>query len=823
MKISLKTLKGISGINITLEELVSLIKTHIGQVESYHNMEDDYKDIVVAKIIKKKEHPDADKLCIYEIDYKDGITTVVAGDKDLNVGDKVAYLKPGAIVPYSIYSLPEPMIISKRDMRGVDSNGMLGSKMELNIGMNHKHVMKLPKDAPIGKSFAKYYHLDDCVIDIENKALTNRGDLFGLIGVAREICAITGKKFENPDWYTDYKKDIKPEVNCLKIDIKNDAESLCSRYCAIVMDDIQIQKSPDWLRSLLLILGMPSINNVVDITNYISYLLGQPLHAFDYEKVVKNGEAEIHVRMAKQGESIICLDKKTHILDDRVMVIADKENALGIAGMMGGVDTAISEKTKRIIIESAMFDKTSIRRSSMRLGISTDSATKFKHALDLNHCVIALKKSVEMMRELANAKVASEIIDIYQNEKSLIDIELDIEKINIILGTKLENDIIINILNNLGYEILKTKKNIIHVKVPSWREDVKIKEDIYEDIGRIYGYNNINSILPLKEIKPTRKNNLFEMKKLIRNILSNSGTNETDTYSFTNIETIQKCTQNPDLAFIIKNAIAPELSLMRTCINQSLLLKAMENSQRGFKTFVLYEMNIPHIKGLYDGNELPLENWYLSLILTDKNNRYDGSPYYMAKIYLDKVLDGLDIKDISYILVSDAEQTHLSLDIKNLIDLFDSNTSALVCVGKEIVGVVGEYKNIIKDNFKIPSYSAGFEINLNTLLNNKEEQKEYIDTPIFPSVIKDFSFEVDDRVRYSDLNSDILKVINNNSLFGYTECLDIYKKDKEEDKKKVTIRIDVKHFDKTLSSKDIKKISEKITKIITKKYSAKLL
>ncbi|MDD4381809.1 MAG: phenylalanine--tRNA ligase subunit beta [Candidatus Dojkabacteria bacterium] len=823
MKISLKTLKNISGIDLKLEELVSLIKNHIGQVESYHNIENDYKDIVVAQITKKEAHPDADKLCVYNIDYKSGTTTVVAGDKDLNVGDKVAYLKPGAVVPYSIYSLPEPIVISKRNMRGIDSDGMLGSKMELNIGMNHKHVMILPKDAPIGKSFSKYYGLDDCVIDIENKALTNRGDLFGLIGIARELCAITGTKFENPEWYTDYEKNIKPEINCLKIDIKNDAESLCTRYCAIVMDDIHIEKSPDWLRSLLLILGIPSINNIVDITNYISFLIGHPLHAFDYDKVVKNGDAEIHVRMAKQEESILCLDKKNHILDDKVIVIADKENPIGIAGMMGGVETAISDDTKRIIIESAMFDKTSIRRSSMRLGISTDSATKFKHSLDLNHCIVSLKKCVEMIKELTNAKIASEIIDIYDNEKSIIDIELNIEDINTILGTNLEKAIIINILTNLGYKILQKKGNSIHVEVPSWREDVKIREDIYEDIGRIYGYNNIESKLPKRDIKPVKENAIFELKRNIRNILSNCGANETDTYNFTNIDNIKKCTQNPDLAFIIKNPLAPELSLMRTSLNQSLLIKGSENTQRGFDTFVLYEMNIPHQKGLYDGNELPLENWYLSLFITDRNDSYSGSPFYLAKKYLERVFNSLNIENVSYILASESEQENLGIDIKNLMDLFDSNTSAIVYIGKDAIGVVGEYKNIVKENFKLAKYSAGFEINLNSIAGSVNGLKRYLDIPVYPSVIKDFCFEVDNSTKYIDIEREIRKVINKNKLFGITQCVDIYKKEDKDNTKRITIRIDIKHYEKTLSNTDIESISKDIIKTVKAKYSAKLI
>lgn len=823
MKISLKSLKNIGQIDISLEELVSLIKTHIGEVESYHNIEDDYKDIVVAEITKKEEHPDADKLCIYHINYGDGKTVVVAGDKQLEVGDKVAYLKPGSTVPYSIYSSAEPMIISKRNMRGIDSNGMLGSKMELNVGMNHKHVMKLDKNAKIGDNFANYYGLDDSVIDIENKALTNRGDLFGLIGIAREISAIIGKKFETPDWYYDYEKNLKPKENCLNIVIKNDAEVLCPRYCAIVMDNINIKQSPEWLKSTLQVLGIPCINNIVDITNYISYLVGQPLHAFDYDKVLNGTKAEIHVRMAKQGESILALDKKTHVLDDKVVVIADENNPIGIAGIMGGRETCIDEKTKRIIIESAMFDKTSIRKSTMRLGISTDSATKFKHSLDSNHCMCALKKSVTMMEELANGKIASEIIDIQEPQKSQIDLDIELSKINTILGTDLNKKTVQSILTNLGYEIIESDKDTIHIKVPTWRQDVSIREDVYEDIGRIYNYNNIELLLPTRDIKPIKRNELFELKKYLREILSASGANETDTYSFIGIDDIKKCTQDPNISFVIKNPLAPELSLMRTCINQSLLSKASENILRGFEKFVLYEMNIPHQKGLLDGENLPLENWYLSLILIDKTNSYDGSPYYLAKKYLDKLFNSLNMSDVKYSLLSESEETKLDIAIKNLIDLFDLNTSSLIYINNQIVGVVGEYKNIVKENFKLPKYSAGFEINLNTINQLGRSNKEYIDTPIFPSSMKDLCFEIEDNVKYEDINKEVMQIINKGKLYGTTECVDIYKKDEQDITKRITIRIEIRHFDKTLESKEIELVIKEIDKIISKKFKGKLI
>ena len=314
---------------------------------------------------------------------------VVAGDRALEVGDKVAYIKVDAVVPYSIYSEPEPFVIKSIKLRGVESNGMLGSAKELNIGNDHERVMVLPNDAPVGTEFAKYYELNDTVIEIENKALTNRGDLFGVLGVARELSAIMGKSFITPDWYTSPSIEIGQEDNCLKIKIKNDAESLCPRYTAIALDNIEIKESPVWLKSSLIKCGIKPINNIVDITNYISILIGQPLHAFDYDKLVSNDPnytdtAYINIRMAKYGEKILGLDEKIYELNENIMVIADSNHPIAIAGIIGGHDTEVDDSTKRIILESANFDKSSIRKTSMQLGIFTDAATHFKHALILN-------------------------------------------------------------------------------------------------------------------------------------------------------------------------------------------------------------------------------------------------------------------------------------------------------------------------------------------------------------------------------------------------------------------------------------------------------
>lgn len=829
MKVPVKTLQQFANIQKTPEEIVKALQEHIGEVESFHNLEEDYTNIVIAEIKKKEDHPDADKLGVYQISIGEGENIqVLAGDKTLEIGEKVAYLKPGAVVPYTIYTEEKPFVIQTIKMRGLESNGMMGSEKELNLGSNHTHVMRLPKNAPVGKSFAKYYELDDTIIEIENKALTNRGDLFGIIGIARELSVVFGLPFKSPDWYFDKLNDLQPRNSCLPIEIINDAEILCNRYTAIIMENTCIEESPVWLKSALTKFGYKTINNIVDITNYISHITGQPLHAFDYDKLVKNdpnsgGTAHINIRMAKEGENILGLDNKVHTLNDRILVIADNTNPIAIAGIIGGKETEVDENTKRIVLECANFDKTNIRRTSMALGISTEAATKFKHALDTELCIPILKYTANIIEEISQGVIASSITDIYIQPTEVKNITIDIKKLNNHLGTNLEEKVVEEILTNLEYKVLEKKDGYIIVNPPSWRKDINIKEDIHEDIGRIYGYNNIERILPKRDVKPTKNDNIFQTKKEIRDILSNNGANETDSYSFLDSNILVKANLNPDLAYRIKNAQAPELSLMRTSLIPSLLIKMQENIQRGFEKFILYEFNIPHIKDDLENDNLPKEAWHLSLVLTNQAEKQNtGSSYFLAKHYLEKILGKLFVKDIRYELIADYSQKELEKDIMNSIYMFNPNTSALILHQDEIIGVVGELESKVKENFKLPIYTAALDLNINKLVLIEKAKNKYIEMPKYPESSLDITIKVAIEIQYQLLEDTIMQTINSNDLWGNTECLDIYQ-GKEDTEKKITLRLHIRNFEKTLTPSDNKNILEKVTKKLEQVCSAKVV
>lgn len=825
MRYSTKLLNTIADIQIKNEELEDIINTHIGNVEYFHNLEKDYEGILVAEIVEKEEHPEAEKLGIYKIFVGEATRIqVVAGDKTLQVGDKVAYIKPDSIVPISIYE-DEPIIIKTAKLRGVESNGMLGSEKELNLGPNHKNVMKLPKDATPGTPFAEYYSLNDFLINIENKALTNRGDLFGLVGLARELSAISGEKFQSPAWYTNQKRDLQAEKNCLGLEIVNSAEALCSRYTAIAMDNISNGESPIWLKSALIRLDIKPTNRIVDITNYVSALFGQPLHAFDYDKIINSDPTEknkvrINIRMARDDEKLLGLDNKIYELTDRVIVVADSTNPMSIAGVMGGKDTSIDENTKRIIFESANFDKNSIRKTSMALGISTDSATKFKHTLDSEMCIPALLKAVELTKTETGGQIASEIIDIFNQPYEETMVTLNLQKLNTKIGTNLTKESVEKLLLSLEYKIKSKTKEFITVIVPSWRRDVTIEEDIYEDIARIYGYNNINVELPQKVILPLKENSLLNLKSNIRKTLSTLGANEILTYSFTSASNFQKCNLDLDLAYVVKNALSPELKFMRSTLLLSILVKCKENIQRGFNELGLFEINIPHIKGYLDENSIPKEEWHLSCILNKQEIKDSGSSYYLGKRYIENIFP---YNNFDYVLIADSLEQDLPDDIKTILPMFDPNVTALCYIEKFPVGVVGELKESIKEEYKLSDYSCAIDINLNRILELKEEKKRFIEVPTYPTFSLDFTFETESDISCQSMLDELELMLNDSDNWARVECVDIFIDPRKEELKRTTLRVVASKYDRTASEEDIRDIMQRVTKKFEKTFNARIV
>jgi len=825
MKLPLSLVKQFTEIEYDTERLSREISEKICNIEEVKDISKEYENIIVGEIKEKQEHPDADKLAMYKLDIGEKhLIQVVAGDKTLEVGEKIAFFKPGSSIPYS---RGKESVIKVVKMRGIESQGMMASEKELSLGSDFTKVMRLESSAVVGQPFAEYYGLDDTVLDLENKGLTNRGDLFGIIGLAREISAIQGRKFTSPEWMSNTSiKD--PKKECLRMEVENNADSVCPRYTAIAINNINIQESPVWLKVALMKGGLKPINNVVDITNYLMLLTGQPLHAFDYDKIVKKDvgeteEAHIIVRMATNGEKIHTIDESIIKLTDKNLVIADSTNPIAIAGIMGGLDTEIDKDSKRVIIESANFDRFNIRRTSMQHGLNTDASDRYKRSQDPNMCLPVLAQAVELIRDLAHGEVATAVFDIYPIPLEPLTISFKISRLNQILGIHLEYEAVKEILTNLEYSVMHKKNTdeYITVQVPTFRRDISIAEDIYEDIGRIYGYENITTSLPRRDMTATKTPLILEAKENISNILSSSGSNEIITYNFISSDILTRVGQDANIAYHIKNSISPELEYMRPSLIPSLIEKMSMNLNKGHKDVSLFETNISHQKGVLDNEELPLEHWYLSFIYSNKDSTvFDGSPYYLAKRYLKKVLNGLKIDSIKYILAMDYNLENSSIWLKNISNTFDLNSSAVVCTKdeKKVLGIVGNLSRKTKTNFNLPEYTSAFEINISELLSSNGNPV-YRKEPIYPAISRDICFLVENNISYSDLKDELLKILNTNELYTKLECLDIYKDNKKNNIRKITFRISVQNYKKTLGEKDFKKIKEKIQKRIMKKFN----
>ncbi len=828
MKISFNLIKKYIGeISIPVDELVENIKEKLAEVEDVENLKEKYSNITIAEIAEKKEHPNADKLGVYIINNGErNDIQVVAGDKKLNIGDKVVYLPPKTKIPNNPYPEKFDGVIEITKLRGVDSEGMLASEKELGISNNHDDVLVLDVDCKIGDSFAKLFDLNDYILNVENKALTNRPDTFGMIGIARDISGMLKKPFKTPEWLENPKfEEYKDET--LPLEVQNKLDKLCPRYMAVAMKNVKVGESPLWLKSLLSSIDIKPINNVVDITNYLMVLTGQPLHAFDYDKLISKDShskkgALITVRTAKDGEKITTLDNKTVELTDKTVVICDSQNPIAIGGIMGGLDTEIDENTKNIVLESANFDLYNIRQTSMSLGISTEASTRFSKGQDPNLCKPVLYKAIELLNELCGASIASPIQDEHIELIKPRKLTFSITRLNKHTGLELTKQEILTLLNNINiYEINTEEKDLITLEIPTYRQDLRIPEDIHEEIARLHGYKNIPLTLPKRDISAARDNQDIEFKKQIRKIFTSMGTNEVLTYNFVGEELYTSCDLNLKNNYRIINPISPKLEYMRSSLIPSLLEKINPNINNGFEEFAIFEINKTHNKLDFNEKEnLPIEKEMITLVLT-KNV---SEPYYHAKFYLDNLLKKLGVTKINYEKFSEVQKDDLPNQLQLTLPLFDIHKSAILTstidTRKIYIGIIGEPNLNVQNKLKFAQPTAIFELSMKNLQKISNNTREHINFSKYPKITQDLCFLLHPEIPYSLLLDTIEETLGKRELNYIITPVDIYQKEKQE--KQITIRIVIQHKEKTLKEKDINSIRAIIEKNVGKYTKGKL-
>lgn len=821
MKISLNWVKEYTEIKLPPDELKERVSVSLTEVENIENFAEVYKDIVVGEVVDVSSHPSAKNLLVLKVDIGEKKVIVVVQDCPVKVGDKVPYLKPGLVVPETIGTGNE-VIVEAAEIKGVKSEGMIPSGREIALNYDHTTVYTVPSEIKTGAKLDQSLKLVDPIMEIKNKALTHRPDTFCVVGIARELGAIQGTSFSAPSWLYDY-ENLKPcDVdNKLPINLENNASALCSRYMAVVIDGVKVQPSPIWMQIKLMKMGVHPVNNVVDVSNYLMLEVGQPNHAFDYDKVISKDPnfkdaANIQVRLARAGEKLTVIDGQVKELYDDTIVISDSVNPIGVAGVMGGKDTEISDDTKRIIFQVENLDMYNIRRTSMKLGIFSEAVTRFSKGLDPNLCEPVMYKGIEMMKELTGGVVASKVYDNYKEPEKGHFVSVSGDYIRQRTGINIKDSEIIKILKSLELGVKQdAKSGVLSVEVPTFRRDLNIPQDICEEIVRIYGYDKVNITLPSRDLRPVRRNMGIENRDRIKETLKVAGANEFYTYSFVGKELYESCGLSVENNHRVKNPLSPELEYMRSLVVPSLLEKIPQNLnyREEFACFEIAKIN-PVKTGKIDPKNLPDEPWHLGLVHTKS--------YYHAKKYLEALMDGLNVSD--YVIVSPSQMDSKKLPgwISTAMKSYHPGRTALIMAKKKWVGIIGQLDFDTVEALALPQQVSAFEINVDDIDEYICALPGYKEPSKYPAVVHDFCFITDRDVPYSAICNAVINADPKGTIVRDVECMDIYLNSKKNTEKKTTLTVTMQSNDKTLDEKDVEKAREQIVNSVKKVVNGRL-
>ncbi len=802
--------------NISPEDLAQKLTLHTVEVEKTESQAKRFDNVVLAKILTVQKHPGADRLQIATVDAgQKEILTIVCGAPNIAVGQLVPLALPGA-------TLPNGAEIKEAEVRGEKSQGMLCAEDELGLGQSHEGIMVLDKGKP-GQSFASYLKLDDIIIEVDNKSLSNRPDLWSHYGMAREISALLNSKLKQVDFSDvsldgETKKKGKGKKKLKPLDIKIESHNLCPRYMAIKLDNIKIKESPVWLQERLVAIGLKPINNIVDITNYVMLELGQPLHAFDAKDIDR-----IAVRTAKKDEMITTLDDKERKLEDGQLLITDGQKAIAIAGIMGGANSAISPETTSIIIEAANFDAATIRQGSTKLGLRTDASMRYEKALDPYLTEDALKMAVQMIqKDNKKAEIASELVDLHSEFKKIPEIELDLSWLDKVVGMEIPSEKSQEILENLGFILKTTGKNangkeIFSVTVPSWRatKDISIKEDLAEEIMRLYGYNSLPTRLPEVSMEVPEKNEEIALEHRIRNILSReSKLTEVYNYSFTSEEELKKL--NLDFTKYIKlvNPISKQHTLLRQNLLPGLINNVRTNQYR-YEDFGLFEIGGIFLdtpgslkKNSYSEERLPYQERQVGIVLAGYKNEAFG----LAKSI---------VSNLTYSLISPQIEATF-LPIETHIGYSDKELKAAVSILGKTVGTIAKLDEGIAKSNGLKKTVVIIELSFNELLKLVQNYgyKQYHATPKYPPMVRDLAFVVDAKILYNDIREEMK---NFHKLITSVELFDVYSGDKlGQNKKNLAFHIIYQSDEHTLTTEEIDTIQNELINHLQSKFEAQI-
>ena len=825
MKVSLNLIKQLINFELPpVDELVARVNQQLGGVEEVIDLKAKYGGVRIVRVVECAKHPDADRLSVTKIDDggavadvprdENGLVQVVCGAPNVHADMWAIWLPPKSTVPAS-FDDDEPFVLGARPLRGVLSQGMLAAADELDIGTDHEGIVEIHEhDMPAGvelsagAGFAETFGLDDYILDIENKMFTHRPDCFGQLGVAREIAGIFHHKFVSPEWYQSEQQFTSAEE--LDLTVTNDAPELVPRLMAVAIRDITVQPSPLWLQCQLVAMGGKPINNIVDATNYIMLMTAQPTHAYDYDKL---RGSKLGARLARDGEKVSLLNGKEYELTTDDIVIADGEGVIGLAGIMGGTDTEVSNDTKNIVLECANFDMYALRRTAMRHGIFTDALTRFNKGQSPLQNAAVLKQLMNMVGGVQASEVfdlkqfSDELDDYFDGKYTPANIDIDSKFINERLGLDLSGDDICGLLNNVEIKSHGPEEELdyICIQSPFWRTDLELPEDIVEEVGRLYGFDKLPRQLPRRSIKPAPKNVRRKLKNAVRQSLSRAGANEVLTYSFVHERILKNAEQDIGQAYKLSNALSPDLQYYRLTVLPSLLDKIHANIKAGHDEFALFEMGKGHIKmhGLGE-DSLPEAGQFTDIVYAAKKPG-TGAPFYKIRRLVEQLA-----RDFGVELVFKTIEQELDLQVTAP---FDQTRSALVeATDGTFIGVVGELKQSVIKNFKLPAYVAAASLDTAGLeAVYAKRGSHYQSLSRYPSTSRDISLKAPAQVNYASVHDCVKDAIDNyQELQIVITPISIYQPEDDNSTKTITFNIKFTSLERTLTDKDITPIIEGI-------------
>ena len=742
--------------------------------------------LVIGEIIECEEHPDSDHLHLCKVNIGTEVLDIVCGAPNARTGLKVIVAQDGA-------ELPE-ITIKKGMIRGQESNGMLCSLAELGLDSkfltqaDKEGIAELGSDAVVGEDPIKYLQMDDNVIDFELTA--NRGDLLSILGMAYEIGAIYDKTVKEVD--LSHKEQGEDLNKNFEVEVKTDN---CKLFLAKKVENVEIKESPEFIKNRLIACGIRPINNVVDISNYVMLELGQPLHFYDADRLGN----KIVVRMAEEGEKLTTLDNIERTLNNTDIVIADATHGVGLAGVMGGLETEVETASKSVVIEAAIFDSVKVRLTSKKI-LRSEASNRFEKGLDPARTYMAIERACSLLEKYANGKVVTGTVVYDKTVNNEKEIDIAFKNVNDVLGTVIPDEEILNVFRKLGFTYT-VNGEIVTVKVPTRRLDISIKEDLIEEVSRIYGVDNIQGKLP---VVPMRKGNYDRTQREIRNKMIALGLNETLSYILINDKEVHKFTLDEFDELRLLDPITEDRNTLRYTMIPSLYKIYEYNNARGQKDISLFEIG----KGFFKKGEIYGENTKLCALMTGKYslglNNVKNVDFYTIKGVVEEVLDYLGYAG-RYMLTK-----------QELPKEMHPGQSAYINVNGTNVGIIGKlHPNVTKEDVYV------FEINLDELLQKKVGKMKYKEVSKFPSIKKDVAFVVDKKL----VSKDIEKVIKSagGSLLTEIEIFDVYTgSNVADDKKSIAYSLTFADNKKTLTDEEINSLMDKVMENVCNKFGAEV-